>query len=82
MHCPDDATNAAIFKYWEDEYGAELVVTGYGWLGFVVARPPTTPSQALLLSWEHMAYCPFYIPLGTYAAEMLNSGTWIISWSY
>lgn len=82
MNCPDDVTNAALFKYWQNQYDAELVVTGYGWLGFTVGKPPSNPAQALLLSWEHMAYCPFHIPLGMYAANLMQSDTWAFSWSY
>ncbi len=58
----DGVHMAALFKRWEEKYGAELcMVDGNGNLGFRVARPPQTMEEAMVLAREHHIFCAYCI---------------------
>jgi hypothetical protein len=56
----DAAHMAALFKYWEEKYGAEFCfMARNGNFGFRVARPPQTMEDAMLLAIEHHIFCAY-----------------------
>jgi predicted DNA-binding WGR domain protein len=77
--------HAAVLKYWNKEYGAELVCATMSVLEMKVANPPRTKEEALKLAREQCIYCPDIVDQGTntiarLAAELLNSPHWFFWW--
>jgi hypothetical protein len=83
--CPDAAVQCAIMRYWEAEYGAEIVSMTDDTIECIVKNPPTTKTAALQLAWEQYWYCGDIVNQGTrtisnLAAELLNSPYWFFWW--
>ncbi|BCJ47166.1 hypothetical protein GCM10010168_72450 [Actinoplanes ianthinogenes] len=53
---PSPGEHAAIMRYWQERYGAELVVLTGTTVEYAVARPPLTRPDALALAGRYRAY--------------------------
>jgi hypothetical protein len=56
--CPRPEVHSAVLRYWQQEYGTELVYLGDSSMELAVARPPGTPLDALGFAWEYAAGAP------------------------
>jgi Domain of unknown function (DUF4253) len=83
--CPLAEEHAAVLRYWEESYHAELIGMHYDMLELRVGRPPRTWRQALQLAREQYIYCPDIVEQGTetldyLAASLLNAHYWFFWW--
>jgi hypothetical protein len=53
---PDPAEHAAILRYWNEKYGAEVVAMTAETVELHLAKPPATRAEALELAWEYELY--------------------------
>ena len=84
-HHADMGPMAAIFRSWEDRFGAHVVTIGFDTLMFLVDRPPTDLESALAIAAEHFSACPDNIHQGSgsleeYASELVDSPIWNFWW--
>ncbi len=82
---PQPEEHCALFRYWEELYGAELVTVGFQVLEARVARPPQDRQTALALAWELYWYCGdiFAINWATVshlASSLLGGEYWYFWW--
>ncbi len=83
--CPTAAEHTAIFKYWHQHYGLRVAGITADVIELEIARPPTTPEQALLLAQQQFIYCPDIVYQGTQsvtalASTLLNGRVWFFWW--
>jgi len=83
--CPCPSEHAAVMKYWNRLYGAELIGITYDEIEMKISNPPETYQQAFELAKEQMAYCDDIVFQGTMTVErlakLLVSGTsWFFWW--
>ncbi len=83
--CPCPSEHAAVMKYWNKLYGAELIGISNDVIEMKVSNPPKTYQQAFDLAKEQMAYCDDIVFQGTMTVErlakLLVSGTsWFFWW--
>lgn len=83
--CPDDSIQCAVFKYWHERWGADIVAITNDVVETVVARPPSTRQQAMLLAKEQYEFCTDIVEQGTQtlsnlAAALLNAPIWFFWW--
>lgn len=55
--CPSPAEQVAVFRYWQEKYGAAPAVVSYDVWQLTVERPPLTDVEAEEAAWEHYAFC-------------------------
>lgn len=84
-YCPDSEHHAALFRRWEEAYGAEVVSLAHDKAEMAVARPPTDGDAAIALALEQYAYCPDIVEQGTgsidlLAAGLLHGSVWFFWW--
>ncbi len=83
---PRPAEHGAILRYFEQRYGAELVVLTGTTAEFAVSRPPTTRPDAIALAWEYRNYndgeYDYYMAetLTDLAASLLGTNEWRAWW--
>jgi hypothetical protein len=82
---PEPEVHAALFKYWNEKYGATVACIVNSMIEFTVTRPPRTRYEAMVLAKQHFAYCPDRVDQGTgsveaLAASLLNSSVWFFWW--
>jgi Domain of unknown function (DUF4253) len=83
--CPSAAEHVALFKFWGEEYGAEIVSMAYDVVEMKVARPPTDRDGALALAAQQYLYCQDIVDQGTQtlqrlAATLLGGAIWFFWW--
>lgn len=83
--CPDAAVHLALFKRWDERYGARIVSCAFDVIEFVVSRPPATMQQAEQLAREQFVYCSDIVHQGvgtggSLARLLLNAETWYFWW--
>jgi hypothetical protein len=83
--CPAAEEQAAVFKYWEEKYGATLACVSSDVIELQVARPPQTREDALALAREQYIFCTDIVEQGTgtveaLAATLLNGRVWYFWW--
>lgn len=83
--CPEAAFHCAIMRYWQQQYGAEIVTMSSDVIECRVQRPPTTKEEAIKLAWEQYWYCEDIVMQGcgdimSLAAQLLNSHHWFFWW--
>lgn len=82
----DVAEHVVTLRDWHERFGAELVsLSDDQVLELLVARPPTTPDEALAVAREHYAYCPDSVDQGVgsltaLAQEQSPSASWYFWW--
>jgi hypothetical protein len=86
--CPLPAEQVAVFKYWNEKYGAvPAVVTHDNW-DFELKSPPTNDADAEALAKEHFAFCYDCVmqanagwdTVRALASTLKNSLTWYFWW--
>lgn len=83
--CPTAAEHSAVFRYWQQHYGATVAGITMDVIELEVKNPPTTPEQALVLAQQQFIYCPDIVYQGTQtiaalAASLLNGRVWFFWW--
>lgn len=83
--CPNPEEHAAIFNYWDEKYGIEVIGITTDVIELEVKNPPTTKEQALKLAEQQFIYCPDIVYQGTQsiaalAASLLNGKIWFFWW--
>lgn len=83
--CPYPHEHAALFKHWQEKYGATVACWADDVIEMQVTRPPTTREEALKLAREHYLYCPDIVDQGVesvagLAALLLNGRVWYFWW--
>jgi hypothetical protein len=83
--CPEPADHCAIWKYWQEKYGAKIVGVSYSIIEAYVERPPQTQEEVMQLAMEQYLYCPDIVDQGmetveNLAALLLNQDVWYFWW--
>ena len=83
--CPSPEEHVAIWKYWNEKYGAEIVCVTHDIIEAKVSNPPMTYEEALLLAKEQFIYCADIVHQGVESLENLaallqNGSTWYFWW--
>jgi hypothetical protein len=83
--CHKPALHCSALRYWEREWGAELVAMTRDTLEPRVARPPKSRLGAMRLARAHFHYCPDRVhqqegSLEGLAAKLLNADAWSFWW--
>ncbi len=83
--CPNTEEQIAIWKYWEEKYGAKVVGVGNDIIEAYVENPPKTKEEAMVLAYEQYYYCYDIVDQGcetisNLAASLLNSKVWYFWW--
>ena len=83
--CPSAAEHVALFRYWDERYGAEVVAMADDVVEMKVARPPADRDAALeLAGWQYL-YCRGLVTRGVktlqnLAAALLGGTVWFFWW--
>lgn len=72
-NCPSTEIHCAIWKYWQEEYGAKIVGVSNDVIEAHISKPPLTQEEAIDLAWQHYAYCNDVVDQGTETVAMLAS---------
>lgn len=83
--CPNPALHCAIWKYWQEKYGAHIVGVSNDVIEAVISRPPETVEQAMELAWEQYLYCNDIVDQGVetisnLGASVINHSSWYFWW--
>ena len=83
--CPGPAEQVAIFKYWNEKYGAVPGLVTYDTWEMELTRPPVTDEEAEALAKEQFAFCYDIVDQGmdtirALASTLKNSTTWFFWW--
>lgn len=83
--CPPPAVHAALLKYWQERYGANLQKIEDYSLELKLSVPPSEPGEAIKLAVDQYLYCPDRVlavadDLAEFATQILKSTTWTFSW--
>jgi hypothetical protein len=79
------AEHAALWRYWQERYGATVACIANDVIEFTVSKPPRTREQALELARQQYVYCADIVHQGVgtveaLAATMMNSSVWYFWW--
>lgn len=83
--CPGPAVHVAMFRRWNEKYGAEVTTVTNDVIEFSVASPPATHDEARALAIEQFAYCGDIVQqgvgtFGNLAVALVNSKNWYFWW--
>ncbi|MCW8876836.1 MAG: DUF4253 domain-containing protein [Kangiellaceae bacterium] len=83
--CPEAATQCAVWKFWEEKYGAKIVGVSTDIIEAQVYDPPTTQAEAMQLAWQQYLYCNDIVDQGVetianLAATLINDNCWYFWW--
>lgn len=83
--CPFPADHCALHRYWQQQWGAEVVSITGSVVQCIVSRPPQDREAALRLAREQHIYCSDIVEQGTgsiaaLAAGLVNSNYWYFWW--
>lgn len=83
--CPQPEEHLALWRYWGERYGAEIVGISHDVVEATVSRPPTDRESALALAREQYLYCDDIVSQGcgslnVLAALLLRRSTWYFWW--
>ena len=83
--CPLPEEQAAVFRYWNDKYGAVPVAVSYDTWQMKLTNPPMSEEEAELLAKEYYAFCPDAVEQGMetireLASTLINSSMWFFWW--
>ena len=79
----DDECHGAVWRHWEEQYGAHIVGMDSHGLSAYVRNPPMTKDEALALAWEHLHYASdlMEVPgfsVAKHAMSLHSSNYWIL----
>lgn len=77
--------HSALWRYWEDRYGAKVACLADDVIEFTVDRPPQTREEALVLARQQFIYCADIVHQGVgsveaLAATILKAPVWYFWW--
>ncbi|NRB39776.1 MAG: DUF4253 domain-containing protein [Pseudomonadales bacterium] len=83
--CPNPELHCAIWKYWQQKYGAEIVGVSNDVIEAYIANPPTTQEEAMQLALEQYLYCHDIVDQGletisNLGASIINHNAWYFWW--
>jgi hypothetical protein len=83
--CPGPEVHCALFRHWQEKYGAEITGMSGDVVECVVSKPPTNREDAIALAWEQYLYCVDIVEQGcgsvaNLAATLMNSTYWYFWW--
>jgi Domain of unknown function (DUF4253) len=83
--CPPPAVHVGLMKYWQEQYGAEVVCISHDVIEMWVKNPPNDRESAFKLAQEQYLYCADIVDQGcetlnNLAATLLNGKTWYFWW--
>jgi hypothetical protein len=84
---PDPFVESAIFRRWNERYGADVFAFYEGTISLVVRRPPLSQSASLNIASELFLYFPDRIPHFREEKEMfiqnlIGRHCWLFDWGY
>ena len=82
---PSASEHSALWRYWEQRYGAKVACIANDVIEFTVARPPQTRDEALALAKQQFIYCNDIVHQGVgsveaLAATILQANVWYFWW--
>lgn len=83
--CPEAEAQCAIWKYWEEKYGAKIVGVTHDVIEAYVENPPQTQEDAMQLAMEQYLYCADIVDQGVetvpnLAATLFKQQVWFFWW--
>lgn len=83
--CPEPEAQCAIWKYWQEKYGAKIVGVSHDVIEAYVENPPQTQEEAMQLAMEQYLYCGDIVDQGVetvdnLAAMLLKQKVWYFWW--
>lgn len=83
--CPNPEVQCAIWRYWEEKYGAKIIAVTSDIIEAYVANPPQTQEESLALAKEQYFYCTDIVDQGVQSvtnlgATLLNNKFWFFWW--
>lgn len=77
--------HAALWRHWEEQYGAKIACIANDTIEFTVARPPRTRDEAMALARQQYIYCADIVHQGVQsvealAATVLDAPVWFFWW--
>lgn len=82
--CPDTQEFMAISKHYYDKYQAVPIAMTHDVVEYQIAKPISTPEQAMDEAKQHIAMCNDIVQnfdtLGIYAGTLVNSTIWYFWW--
>ncbi|WP_444913404.1 DUF4253 domain-containing protein [Microbulbifer sp. PAAF003] len=55
--CPEAELHCAIWKYWQEKYGTQIVELSNDVIEAHITNPHKTKEGAMQLAWEQYLYC-------------------------
>lgn len=83
--CPSPEIHCAVWKFWQERYGAEIIGVSGDVIEAYVRNPPKTKEEAMELAWQQYLYCTDIVDQGVetvsnLAAAILNHNLWFFWW--
>ena len=83
--CPTPEIHCAIWKHWQQAYGAQIVAVSNDLIEAHISNPPTTEEDAMALAWQQYAYCNDIVDQGVesvakLASMLINHDSWYFWW--
>ena len=83
--CPSPAEHCAVFRHWQEKYGAEILSITDDVIECCVTKPPQTEDECWELAWEQYGYCPDIVDqgvgtIGALASSLRDSSYWYFWW--
>ncbi len=83
--CTEPEAHCAIWRYWYNKYGAEIVGVSHDVIEAIVQKPPQTERAAMELAWEQYLYCNDIVDQGVESVSnlggtLINHDSWYFWW--
>lgn len=83
--CPSPELHCAIWRYWQEKYGAHIVGVSNDVIEAFIINPPTSKDAAMELAIEQYLYCPDIVDQGVetisnLASSLMNHQVWYFWW--
>ena len=83
--CPSPEIHCAVWKFWQEKYGAEIIGVSGDVIEAYVRNPPKTKEDAMELARQQYLYCTDIVHQGVetisnLAAAILNHNLWFFWW--
>ena len=82
---PSASEHSALWRFWEERYGARVACIADDVIEFTVERPPRTREEAMALARQQFVYCDDIVHQGVgsieaLAATILEAKVWYFWW--
>lgn len=83
--CPSAEIHCAVWRLWQEKYGAEIISVSGDIIEGYVSNPPKTKEDAMELAWQQYLYCPDVVEHGAktvsnLASAIFNHDLWFFLW--